>query len=167
MNMVTILLSVVANYDWELQQYDVKNALLYGDLEEKIYMEIPPDFGGELRGKRVCKLKKALYELKQSPRVWFGRFSKAMTIMGYNQSQGDHTLFINHSKLGGVTTLLVYVDDIIVIRNDLEEREALRCQWQMNLRSKTLASLNTFLELKWLTPREQYLSPNTNTCWIC
>ena len=62
--MVTILLSVVANYDWELQQYDVKNALLYGDLEEKIYMEIPPDFGGELRGKRVCKLKKALYELK-------------------------------------------------------------------------------------------------------
>ena len=53
MNMVTILLFVVANYDWELQQYDVKNALLYDDLEEKIYMEILPDFRGELRGKKV------------------------------------------------------------------------------------------------------------------
>ena len=68
MNTMRILLSLVANYDWELHQYDVKNALLYGDLEEKIYMEIPPGFGGELREKRVCKLKKALYELKQSPR---------------------------------------------------------------------------------------------------
>ena len=146
--MVTILLSVVANYDWELQQYDVKNALLYGDLEEKIYMEIPPDFRGELRGKRVCKLKKALYELKQSPGVWFGRFSKAMTIMGYNQSQGNHTLFINHLKLGGVTTLLVYVDDIIVIRNDLEEREALRCQLANEFEIKDLGKLKYFLGIE-------------------
>ncbi|KAL6311485.1 hypothetical protein AAG906_025586 [Vitis piasezkii] len=76
------------------------------------------------------------------------RFSKAMTIMGYNQSQGDHTLFINHSKLGGVTTLLVYVDDIIVIGNDLEEREALRCQLENEFEIKDLGKLKYFLGIE-------------------
>ena len=96
----------------------------------------------------MCKLKKALYELKQSLGVWFGRFSKAMTIMGYNQSQGDHTLFINHSKLGVVTTLLVYVDDIIVTRNDLKEREALRCQLANEFEIKDLGKLKYFLGIE-------------------
>lgn len=68
--------------------------------------------------------------------------------MGYNQSQGDHTLFINHSKLGGVTTLLVYVDDIIVIRNDLEEREALRCQLANEFEIKDLGKLKYFLGIE-------------------
>ena len=40
---------------------------------------------------------------------------------GYKQSQGDHTLFIKHSATGGVTALLVYVDDIIVTGNDREK----------------------------------------------
>ena len=39
-------------------------------------------------------------------------------VTGYKQSQGDHTLFIKHSDLGRVTVLLVYVDDIIVTRNN-------------------------------------------------
>ena len=38
--------------------------------------------------------------------------------MGYRQSQGDHTLFIKHSDSRGVTTLLVYVDDIIMKGNN-------------------------------------------------
>lgn len=52
--------------------------------------------------------------------------------MGYEQSQGDHT-FIKHSPSGGVTTLLVYVDDIIVMGNDDNERHVLlelRCGYE-------------------------------------
>ena len=111
-------------------------------------MEIPLGFRAELKGKRVCKLKKALYGLKQSPRAWFDRFTKAMMAMGYKQSQGDHTLFIKHSKSGGVTTLLVYVDDIIVIGNDLKERKTLRCQLAKEFEIKDLGKFNTFSELK-------------------
>ena len=122
MNTVRILLSLAANYGWDLQQFDVKNAFLHGELEEEIYMEVPPGYGNNLAAHTVCKLKKVLYGLKQSPRAWFGRFARVMMAMGYRQSQGDHTLFIKHSPSRGVTALLVYVDDIIVIGDDDKER---------------------------------------------
>ena len=86
MNTVRILLSLAANYGWNLQQFDVKNAFLHGDLEEEIYREIPPGFGTNQAMNKVCKLRKALYGLKQSPRAWFGRFSKAAINMGYRRS---------------------------------------------------------------------------------
>ena len=85
-------------------------------------MEVPPGYDNNLAAHIVCKLKKALYRLKQSPRAWFGRFARVMITMEYRQSQGDHTLFIKHSSSGGLTALLVYVDDIIVTRNDDKER---------------------------------------------
>jgi hypothetical protein len=67
------------------------------------------------------QVEEALYDLKQLPRAWFGRFTRVMMAMGYRQSQGDHTLFIKHSPSRGVTALLIYVDDIIVIGNDDKE----------------------------------------------
>ena len=124
MNTVRILLSLATHYNWKLLQYDVKNAFLHGDLDEEIYMNIPPRFTGNT-GNKVRKLKKALYGLKQSPRAWFERFAKVMILMKesrYKQSQGEHTLFIKHSAAGGVTALLVYVDDIIVTGNDEREK---------------------------------------------
>ena len=45
---------------------------------------------------------------------------------GYKQSQGDHALFIKHSATGGVTTLPVYVDDIIVTINDEREKHEVK-----------------------------------------
>ena len=121
MNTVRILLSLAAHYNWQLLQSEVKNTFLHGDLDEEIYMNIPPGFERNTDDK-VWKLKRGLYGLKQSHRAWFGIFAKVMKEFGYKQSQGDHTLFIKHYVAGGVTALLVYVDDIIVTRNDEREK---------------------------------------------
>ena len=86
-------------------------------------MEVPLGFRGSLDKNKVYKLKKTLYELKQYPRAWFGRFTNVMLSLGFKQSQGNHTLFIKHYDLGGVTTLLVYVDHIIVTKNDPKEKK--------------------------------------------
>lgn len=83
MNTIRILLSCAANLDWDLQQFDVKNAFLHGNLKEEVYMEIPPGFSTEQSRGKVCKLKKALYGLKQSPRAWFDRFCKGMISSSY------------------------------------------------------------------------------------
>ncbi|KAH9716002.1 hypothetical protein KPL71_021292 [Citrus sinensis] len=83
------------NLDWPVQQFDVKNAFLYGNLSEEIYMDLPLGCSGlERLNQKGCKLKKSLHGLKQSPRAWFGKFTKAMVLFGYNQSSSDHTLFI-------------------------------------------------------------------------
>ena len=119
-NTIRILISLAVNRDWVLQQFDVKNAFLNGDLEEEVYMELPP--GAKQKSlSEVCKLKKTLYGLKQSPRAWFGRFSSMMKEFGYKQSNLDHILFIKH-KEGRITTLIMHVDDMVLIGNDLEER---------------------------------------------
>ena len=73
MNIVRIILSLATYFGWELQQFDVKNAFLHGHLEEEVYLEIPLGFRSNEEGNKVCRLKKVLYELKQSPRAWFGR----------------------------------------------------------------------------------------------
>jgi len=75
----------------------VKNASLHGQLEEEVYLEIPPVFRPIEEGNKICRLKKVFYRLKQSPHAWFGQLTHVMISMGYRQSQGDHTLFIKHS----------------------------------------------------------------------
>ncbi|RVX07207.1 Retrovirus-related Pol polyprotein from transposon RE2 [Vitis vinifera] len=94
-NTIRVLLSLAANLDWPLQQFDVKNAFLHGELFEEVYMDLPPGcMVSEKQCQKVCKLKKSLYGLKQSPRAWFGRFTKSMRDFGYCQSNSDHTLFL-------------------------------------------------------------------------
>ncbi|KAB2606961.1 hypothetical protein D8674_006678 [Pyrus ussuriensis x Pyrus communis] len=74
--------------------FDVKNVFLHGDLEEEVYMDLPPGYETSNEARKVCRLRKALYGLKQSPRAWFGRFTEAMKKYGYRQGNADHTLFI-------------------------------------------------------------------------
>ncbi|RDX85314.1 Copia protein, partial [Mucuna pruriens] len=53
MNIVQAILSLAANYGWELQQFDVKNSFLHEELEEEIYMEVL--LGYEVAANSVCR----------------------------------------------------------------------------------------------------------------
>jgi hypothetical protein len=64
--------------------------------------------------KYVCKLHKALYRLKQAPRVWFDRFSTILLEDGFINSLYDPSLFIFHSE-HGLLVLLLYIDDMLLI----------------------------------------------------
>ena len=118
---VRLLLALAAHRGWILQQYDVKNAFLHCDLTEEIYTALPPGYSSlvpSTPASVVCRLRKSLYGLKQSPRAWFAHFTTAMRNRGYQQCNGEHTLFYRHSLSGGVVILLVYVDDIIITGDD-------------------------------------------------
>src|SRR4051812_26247595 len=64
MSTIRMLVSYAANFNWPLHQLDVKNAFLRGNLQEEVYMEIPPGFGTQQLAGKECKLKKSLYGLK-------------------------------------------------------------------------------------------------------
>jgi hypothetical protein len=116
---VRLLVSLAASHSWLLHQLDVKNAFLHGNLLETIYMDPPPGFRaeGEYAGK-VCRLRKSLYGLKQSPRAWFSRFSEVILSMEFVRCHSDHTCFIRRHSDGRCIILLVYVDDIILTGDD-------------------------------------------------
>jgi len=64
---IWILLTLVAQYELKLDQLDVKTTFLHDDLDEEIYMSQPSEFKTARKENMVCKLKKSLYGLKQSP----------------------------------------------------------------------------------------------------
>ncbi|PRQ27705.1 putative linoleate 9S-lipoxygenase [Rosa chinensis] len=146
-NTIQVLLSLAANLDWPLQQFDVKNAFLHGDLNEEVYMDLPPGYGTSTGVKVVCRLRKSLHGLKQSPRAWFGRFTTFMRRIGYRQSNSDHTLFLKNQK-GKVTVLIIYVDDMVVTGNDLEEIKKLQSALSVEFEMKDLGSLKYFLGIE-------------------
>ena len=148
LNTVRVLLSLASNLDWPLYQLDVKNAFLNGDLEEEVYMDIPPGIESPATANRVCKLKKSLYGLKQSPRAWFDRFSKVLKRYGYNQCQTDHTLFIKHFLAGKIVVLIVYVDDIILTGNSTAEINKLKELLAREFEIKDLGNLKYFLGME-------------------
>ena len=88
-------------------------------------MTVPLGYDATFPKNVVCRLKKTLYGLKQSPRAWFGKFSQALLKLGYNQSDGDHTLFVKVGIDGRMVVLLVYEDDIIITRDDTAEIQSL------------------------------------------
>ena len=143
-NTFRVLLSLDANLDWPLQQFDVKNAFLHGELFEEVYMDLPPGcMTPKVHFRKVCILKKSLYGLKQSSRAWFGRFTKSMRSFSYHQSNLDHTLFLKKHH-GKITALIVYVNDMVVIGNDPDERKTLQSYLSSEFEMKDLGHLKYF-----------------------
>ncbi|GJU68659.1 ribonuclease H-like domain-containing protein [Tanacetum coccineum] len=66
---VRCVLSLVVQNDWNVYQLDINNAFFYGELVEDVYMSLPEGYFSN-NDKRVCKLQKSLYWLKQVPRKW-------------------------------------------------------------------------------------------------
>ncbi|KAL2527282.1 cysteine-rich RLK (RECEPTOR-like protein kinase) 8 [Abeliophyllum distichum] len=63
-----LILALAVQFDWELEQMDVRTAFLHEVMEEEIYMAQPPGFKEKGKNEQVCHLKKSLHGLKQAPR---------------------------------------------------------------------------------------------------
>ena len=63
-----MIMALVAHFDLELPQMDVKTAFLNGSLEEKVYMDQPEGFSIQVKEHMVFKLNKSMYGFKQASR---------------------------------------------------------------------------------------------------
>ncbi|KAK9077344.1 hypothetical protein SSX86_005681 [Deinandra increscens subsp. villosa] len=140
------LLTVAAARNWFTHQLDVQNAFLHGDLHEVVYMTPPP--GLHRQGENtVCRLNKSLYGLKQASRNWFSTFSSTIREAGYTQSKADYSLF---TKVCGTSfvAILIYVDDILLTGNDLQEMKRLKECLLKRFLIKDLGDLKYFLGIE-------------------
>ena len=122
----------------------MNNAFLRGDLAEEVYMFIPQGFKPS-KPNQVCHLQKSLYDLKQGSHQWFAKLSSALTSCGYKAS--DHSLFLKHSS-GSITTLLVYVDDVILTGDSLPKIESIKQFLDSKFKIKDLGDLKYSLGLE-------------------
>ena len=140
------LLGVAASKNWEVHQMDVHNAFLHGDLEEEVYMRLPPGFKSSDPNK-ACRLRKSLYGLKQAPRCWFSKLSCALRKLGFTQSYQDYSLFtLRQGEM--ILHILVYVDDFVIAGNDLQAINKFKEHLSKCFHMKDLGKLKYFLGIE-------------------
>ena len=103
--MIRTLLAIGVQRGMNIQQMDVTTAFLNGTLEEDLFMAQLSGFEEKGREALVCKLKKSLYGLKQSPRCWYKELSTHLESTGFKQSRVDPCVFTS----GQVVTLRLSV----------------------------------------------------------
>ncbi|GKV14657.1 hypothetical protein SLEP1_g25497 [Rubroshorea leprosula] len=151
---VRSLLAIAAVRKWKLFEMDVKNAFINGDLEDEVYMKPPLGLTPPLN--KVCRLRRALYGLKQSPRAWFAKFNSTVSEFGFNSSPHDTALFVRKSAQGMVL-LLIYVDDMIITGDDVSGIDELKQFLSHRFEMKDLGSLSYFLGLEVTSSDAGYL----------
>lgn len=139
-------IALAAQEGMNIHQYDVTTAYLNGELEERVFMEVPDQLekvlsfivernSGERRivemamtmlktlksGNKICRMKKALYGLKQAGRAWYKLFDRVLRDLGLNPTKSDPCVYVGHARSKDVIIVVVYVDDILVMSRDSEE----------------------------------------------
>ncbi|KAL1556436.1 Retrovirus-related Pol polyprotein from transposon TNT 1-94 [Salvia divinorum] len=152
---IRVLLAMVAHHDLELEQLDVKTAFLHGMLEKDIYMTQPEGFVVPGKEDYVCKLKKSLYGLKQSPRLWYKRFGNYMIQLGYSRSLYDCCVYHNKADDGSMIYLVLYVDDMLIAAKSKSEIQKLKANFNAEFDMKDLGAVKKILGMEICREREK------------
>ena len=136
-----VMLAVAFNLD--LNQYDISNAFLNGDLEEEIYMEYPPGYPGE---EGTClKLLKGLYGLKQAARIWNKALIKVLNQAGMKVCKTEPGILYHPTEL---CLVCLHVDDIIIATNNRALQKKIEDLLNENFLVKNLGKLHQFVGIE-------------------
>ena len=143
---VRALIAMSVQQGMKLHQVDVSTAFLNGELEEEVYMSQPECFISPGKEKLVCRLKKSIYGLKQSPRCWNTVLDKQLKTMGFIQTITDPCVY---RATGGEPVYIgVYVDDIIIAAKSNRKLAKLKTELAQKFDIKDMGKLHHFLGMK-------------------
>jgi hypothetical protein len=144
---IRVLMSLVASFDLEIEQMDVKTMFLHEELEEEIYMKQLEGF--VVNGKKylVCKLKKSLYGLKQSPRMQYQKFDTCILIFGFVRSKVDHCIY-SKEESGCFIYVVLYVDDMLLIGNNMNAIKEVKKKLSSKFDMKDIDAMNFILGME-------------------
>ncbi|XP_021763640.1 uncharacterized protein LOC110728272 [Chenopodium quinoa] len=107
----------------------------------------PPRGYTKAKEGEVCRLKKSIYCLKQASRQWNIELTKYFLEKGYKQSKKDYSLF-SKKENGKQTLILVYVDDLLISRDNEDEVMRLKKGLNEAFTIKDLGEMRYFLGIE-------------------
>ena len=140
------LLNLAVALNWEVTAGDVSTAFLHAPMTENVYVTPPPEYYHDTTNPVVWKLKKAMYGLKNSPKLWQDHFASTMVELGYTRMKTDPNLY--HNKTTG-HYILAYVDDLLMVGPGQTNTHAAK-QIQTKLLLKITGTLTESTPLKFL-----------------
>lgn len=130
-------------------------------------MKQPQGFFDQDKPQHVCKLLKAIYGLKQTPRAWYHELRSFFITYGFKNSVVDNSLVDNSLFIlqmqSHILYLLIYVDDIIVTGNNETLTNKFVDTLARRFTIKDLEDLSYFLEIEVTHNQMEYYHHNTNT----
>ena len=134
----------------------VKTTFLNGFLKEELYMMQPEGFVDPKNADKVCKLQRSIYGLVQASRSWNIRFDEMIKAFGFMQTYGEACVC---KKVSGssVAFLILYVDDILLMGNDIEFLESVKAYLNKCFSMKDLGEAAYILGIKIYRDRSRRL----------
>lgn len=153
---IRILLSLAAQMNYEVWQMDVKTAFLNGYLEQdrEIYMQQPEGFIKKGEEHLVWKLKKSIYGLKQASRSWNLRFHEVVSSYGFHKMETESCVY-RKCVDSHVVFLVLYVDDILLIGDNVNVLSGVREWLSAQFSMKDLGEASYILGIKIVRNREK------------
>lgn len=140
---IRFLLAMAAKYQLIIHQMDAVTAFLQGELAEEIYMTQPEGFDDN--SKRVCRLMRPLYGLKQSSRAWNSKLNDVLTErLKFNRSSVDQCIYFKHSQQNTIV-LAVWVDDLMIFSSNGTMCTKLKNDLQAHFKMKDLGEVKSLL----------------------
>ncbi|KAJ9560493.1 hypothetical protein OSB04_005653 [Centaurea solstitialis] len=162
---IRILMAISAYFNYEIWQMDVKTAFLNGKLTEDVYMEQPEGFIDPKNPNKVCKLLKSIYGLKQASRSWNLHFDERIKEFGFAKSEFEPCVYTKFS--GSIVTFLVlYVDDILLIGNDVPTLQSVNTWLSKCFQMKDLGEAAYILGIKIYRNRSRRLIGLSQSTYI-
>jgi transposase InsO family protein len=146
---VRLILALAALEDWVAYGLDVRNAYLYGELDEELYMEQPEGFTapGTSKESHVLRLLRALYGLKQAGLAWWRALKQSMEEMGFVSLTSDAGIFI-YRKNGFLVVAVIYVDDAIFCGPNKALVIAMKETFMRRWETRDLGEVTEFLRMR-------------------
>ena len=146
-----ILINLAVQNNWVINQMDVKTAFLNAEIDTEIFVHQPEGYVQlDDQGKPYfLKLKKGLYGLKQSSRLWNSKIHKFFISEGFVQSMSDPCLYIKRTD-NDILIVLIWVDDIIMISSNESKLNDLKKSFKSEFKMTDLGLLTWFIGMQFI-----------------
>ena len=142
-----LLLACAILLGWTIDQLDVVNAFLRGDIDTTIYMEMPP--GLNLPSTCVARLKKSLYGLKQAPRLWARKLYAVLKKQGFKRLESEHAVFVRPDAYGNPEIIIsAHVDDLLFIAKTTDIANDFKEQFKREMDVKEVENVEDYLGIE-------------------